>query len=284
MELLGAVNLILNLAGVLMWVRWREAMILSASRTGGGTLLGTLKRATSAQTSRWSWLGMVAALVVVRALGYWQMGSAVRWTPSIDLGAIVISFRSDLLGRMLWFSLSSLAVFIAEFYFCLFLLSAVNRRVSDSDPIQSRVRAHLSRLERLPAGLMLLLPFLLTGLVWVGLGQLLPELGYPMPKCTLKQTLQQAPIFGLAGFIAWKYLITGLLVLHLVSSYVFLGNAPFWAFVNVTSRNLLRPLAWLPLRLGRIDLAPLAGAALVLFLGEMAVRGLPWLYERLLHP
>ncbi len=281
MELLGIINLILNVAGVLLWLRWREEMILSSRRAGGGTLLGTLRRATSARASRWSWLGMVAGLVVVRALGYWQMGTAVRWTPSIDLGATAIGFRSDLLGLMLSFSLLSLAVFIAEFYFWLFFLSAVNRRVSDTDPLQSRVRAHLGRLERLPAGVKLVMPFLLAGVLWVGLGQSLPELGYPMPKCTLKQTLQQAPIFGLAGFLAWKYLIAGLLMLHLVSSYVFLGNAPFWSFVNVTSRNLLRPIAWL--RLGRMDLAPLAGAALVLFLGEVAVRRLPGLYERLLH-
>jgi uncharacterized protein YggT (Ycf19 family) len=113
---------------------------------------------------------------------------------------------------------------------------------------------------------------------------LLPRAGYPLPQCSLKQTLQQAPIFGLAGFLVWKYLITGLFVLHLVSSYVFLGNAPFWSFVNLTSRNLLRPIGWIPLRLGRIDLAPLVGAALVLFLGELTTRNLPWLYERLLHP
>ena len=284
MELLGLINLVLNLAGVVLWLRWREEVMLSSRRAAGGTLLGTLKRATMAPGSRWAWPGLLAALLILRALGYWQVGSAVRWTPSIDLGAVVISFRSDLLGRMVWFSLASLAVFIAGFYYWLFLISAVNRKVSDSDPVQSRVRAHLGILERLPAALKILLPFLLTGLLWVGVGQLLPQAGYPLPKCSLKQTLQQAPIFGLAGFLVWKYLITALLVLHLVNSYVFLGNAPFWSFVNVTSRNLLRPIGWIPLRLGRIDLAPLAGAALVLFLGEVATRGLPVLYERLLHP
>ncbi len=283
MELLGLINLILNVTGVLLWVRWREEMLLSSRRAGRGTLLGTLKKAAGAPVSRWGWLGVLAGLVVVRALGYWQMGSAVRWTPSIDLGAIVISFRSDLLGRMLWFSVCSMGVFIAAFYFWLYLISAANRKVSDSDPLQNRVRAHLGGVERWPAGLKLLLPFLLTAMLWVVLGQLLPWLGYPMPKCTLRQTLQQAPIFGLAGFLTWKYLIAGLLVLHLVSSYVFLGNAPFWSFVNVTSRNLLRPIGWLPLRVGRIDLTPLVGAALVLFLGELAARGLPHLYERLLH-
>ena len=53
----------------------------------------------------------------------------------------------------------------------------------------------------------------------------------------------------------WKYFIVGILLLHLLNSYVYFGNHPFWNFVNATARNLLYPLRWLPLRVGKVDFA-----------------------------
>jgi hypothetical protein len=281
MQLIGLVHFLLNVVGLLLWLRWREEMLQSSRRAIGGTLLGTLKRAAAAPGYRWSWLGALAVLVVLRALLYWHMGSALRWTPSLDVGAIVISFRSDLLSRMMLFSISSLAGFLAGFYFWLLLVSAVNRRVSDSDPLQNRVRAHLGWLERLPAWFKLLLPFLLTTVGWLGLGPALARLGLILPARSMSHTLQQALVIGLDAVLIWKWLIAGLLVLHLLISYVYLGHSPFWSFINATGRNLLWPIDWIPLKIGRIDLAPLAGAAVVLFLGELAARSLPALYQRL---
>ncbi len=280
MHLLGIVHLLLNLVGLLLWLRWREEM-LQSTRRSGPSLMHTLRRTSNSAGRRWSWLGLLGLLIVLRALGYWHIGSAVRWAPAIDLGAMVISFRSDLLGRILVFSLLSQAVFIACFYFWLFFLSAVNRRVSDSDPFQNRVRAHLGWLERWPALLKALLPFLLTGALWLALEPLLGRLGYIRPATSLGHTAQQALLIGLASFLVWKYLIAGLLLLHLVTSYVYLGNSPFWTFISVTGRNCLKPLAWLPLRMGRIDLAPLLGAALALFLAEVLDRRLPELFRSL---
>ena len=112
---------------------------------------------------RWLYLGLLAGLVLLRGLGYWQMGIGVRWTPVIDLGAIVIPFRSDKWLRMLAFSPVSLAVFVAEFYFCLLLFSAVNRKVADTEPLQNQIRAHLGWIDRWPGFVKLLLPFLLAG-------------------------------------------------------------------------------------------------------------------------
>jgi hypothetical protein len=281
MQLLGLLHFILNVAGLLLWLRWREEMLQSSRRAASTTLLSTLKRAGAAPAYRWTCLGFLVGLVVLRAFVYWHIGSAVRWTPGLDFGAVVISFRSDLLSRMLLFSLSSLIVFAAEFYFWLLLLSAVNRSVSDTDPVQNRVRAHLGWVERWPAVLKMALPFLLTGLVWAGLGPLLAKLGYQLPAKSMSHTLQQAAVLGLCSFLVWKYLIAGLLCLHLVTCYVYLGKGAFLTFVTLTGRNLLRPLRWAPLRLGRIDLAPLVGAALVLLLGEGGAYWLQKLYFRL---
>jgi uncharacterized protein YggT (Ycf19 family) len=52
-------------------------------------------------------------------------------------------------------------------------------------------------------------------------------------------------------------------LLHAVSTYVYFGNAPFWKFITLTARNLLRPISWLPLRLGKLDLAPWIAVVIV---------------------
>ena len=56
------------------------------------------------------------------------------------------------------------------------------------------------------------------------------------------------------------------LLLHLIASYVYLGGGAFWEFVAATAGHLLAPLRWLPLRLAGVDLAPLAGAVVILLL------------------
>jgi len=53
---------------------------------------------------------------------------------------------------------------------------------------------------------------------------------------------------------------------HLIANYVYLGSSPLWDFTATTSRRLLTPLRRLPLRIGRLDLAPVIGAVLLLLL------------------
>ena len=55
------------------------------------------------------------------------------------------------------------------------------------------------------------------------------------------------------------YLIPALLFAHWVAGYVYFGNSPLLEFLGVTARKLLAPLRPLPLRVGKLDLAPLAG-------------------------
>jgi len=73
-------------------------------------------------------------------------------------------------------------------------------------------------------------------------------------------------VLGAGSFLAWKYFVVGLLLAYTL-------NVTFtWKFaglelVDATGRNLLWPLRWLPLGIGKADFAPVAGIALVLMLG-----------------
>ncbi len=86
---------------------------------------------------------------------------------------------------------------------------------------------------------------------------------------------------GAGSMLAWKPLLLLVMGVHIVSSYLYLGDHPLLAFVNAVARNLLRPLRLVPLCLGKLDLAPMIGMALVYFGANFASRGLVWVYGRL---
>jgi uncharacterized protein YggT (Ycf19 family) len=86
--------------------------------------------------------------------------------------------------------------------------------------------------------------------------------------------LAQGAVIGLAVYFTLKFLVVGFLAVYVVNSYIYLGDFPFLNFVNTTARGLLRPLRPLPLRIGRVDLAPLAGMAVVILAAELGRFGL----------
>jgi len=280
---MGLIDFILNLAGTLLWLNWRSIRFDPLVKTAPATLVGTLRRAEPYHLKRWHFLAAMGALLLLRALLYWQIGSAVDWTPSLYLGAIdrAIPFRSDHWRLMLLFSGLSFAITLGLLYLWLLLLSLVNGRAAETDPLQKLVRLQLGRIDRWPWPVKSLLPLLVTLSLWYLLSLLLARLAIIPPALSKTHRLEQAVVVGLGAYLSWKYLIGGLLALHLVSSYVYLGNQPFWNFIALTGRNLLIPLRRVPLRLGKVDFAPLVGLALVFFAAELAERGLSWLYTRL---
>ncbi|MST94317.1 MAG: hypothetical protein EXS33_03420 [Pedosphaera sp.] len=278
---MALLNFILNLAALLLWLGWRSRSVDSPARPAGIALISTLKKAGPAGGRIWMFALALGALLFLRALLYWQIGPALHWTPVLSLGAASLSFKSMIFARMLLFSFLSFGAFLAGFYFWLLLLSAVNQQTADTDPWQSLVRAHLGRLDRQPAALKFFLPVLLTALLWLGLGPLLTWLDINAPAKSFGHVAQQSVVIGLGAMLAWKPLLAAVLLLHTLASYVYLGNTPFWSFISVTARQLLRPLHRLPLRAGKVDFAPLAGIALVFLIAELADRALPCLYRRL---
>jgi uncharacterized protein YggT (Ycf19 family) len=215
-----------------------------------------------------------------RAVFYWQAGPGLKWDPVIRLSFIALPFRSDLPGRMVLFSVLSFGAMLGFFYLCLLLLSSVNASVSDADPAQRLVRLHLGRLKRWPGGVKWLLPLLVTMALWCALHPLLLRIGMVPPGST-PHLLAQGAAIGMAVYGALEFPVVGFLALYVVNSYVYLGDSPFLSFVNTTARGLLRPLRRVPLRIGRVDLAPLAEMALVMLAAEFGRRGLDRLHDRL---
>ncbi len=69
--------------------------------------------------------------------------------------------------------------------------------------------------------------------------------------------------------------------MHLLNSYIYFGKHPLWPYVNAEAQTLLSPLRAMPLRVGKVDFAPVVGIVLVFLLAELAGRGLVLLYGKL---
>ncbi len=278
---MSLIDLILNLAGLMIWVEWRMARRRSGLRVPAQMLVATLQRAEPGGRRRWLWPVALTALLVVRGFFYRQIGSEVNWTPSIPLGAIVLTFRSDLAARILLFSFCSFLASLGALYSCLLLLSSVNQKVSDASPQQRWIRAQLGRIDRWSPWLKLILPWVALTLVWLVFAPLISHFDIiPAPR-SASDAVQTAMIIGLGGYFTWKYVIAGILFLYILNSYVYLGGAAFWTYINTSTQALTRPLSFLPLHLGKFDFSPIVLMGLVFLLSEGLERGLTALYTRI---
>jgi len=278
---MSLIDLILNLAGLLLWFNWRAVRFDPLAKTTPATLTGTLRRAEPTRFKRWHLLAALVGLLLVRAFVYWQIGSAVNWTATLELGAISISFRSDFFGRSLLFSLCSFGFAMAVFFFWLLFLSLLKRPTGERDALERLARLQLGRMDNWPRSVKAAMPLVAVScLWWLASWPLNWWAIVPRPVSAVHR-LEQALVIGLGSYRAWKYLIVGVLMVHLVNSYVYFGNHPFWIHLNGVARQLLQPLRRVPLRVGKVDFAPVLIIALVFFLSRLLETGLTMLYAKL---
>ena len=284
---MSVIDLILNLAGLLLWISWRDVPFDPMTRTKPATLPGTLRRAEPTRVRPWHFLIALVLLLLARAIFYWLIGPALEWTAGIKLGAISISFRSDHFSRMLLFSFASFAHSFMIFYLWLLLLSLLNPRSTEADSCQRFVRIQLGKIHSWPWLVKLLLPFFAALVIWLLAGYFLGLWGIVPAAQSWLHRAEQGGVLGLGTYFIWKYAIAAVLGLHLLNTYVYLGNHPLWHFVNVAANRLLLPLKSIPLRIGKVDFAPVVGIALVFVLAEFAENGvhgkygLTWLFSQL---
>jgi uncharacterized protein YggT (Ycf19 family) len=272
----GYIDFILNLAGLLLWIKWRSLPFDPIHKRTPATLVGTLRRAAPSHFRRWHLLAGIGLLLVLRALFYWQIGSAADWTGRLDLGVTTIFFRSNLFGQMFLFSVFSFARILGIVYLWLLLLSILDGPM----PTHRFVKMQLGKIDGWPCWVKFFLPLVVTTLFW-GLASWPFAWLHPKPAMSAAHRIEEALVIGLGSYLVWKFLIGALLVLHLLGSYIYFGKHSFWNYVNAPAQNLIAPLRKIPLCVGKVDFAPVVGIAIIFFAAELAERGLAWLYARL---
>ena len=250
---MSLINFILDIMGLLLWVNWLSLNFDPLAKASAATLVGTLRKADPSRPRRWQTLAAIIGLVIIRGLViYWQIGPALNWTPRLSLAPVEPPFRSDLFRYVLLFSALSLVCTLAVFYFSLLLLSVANQSLPDNDPLQKLVRQYFKWFDRWPTSLKLLLPLFVGALFWMGLHPLLTRLANCSAARNISPNFLPRPPSSAQGtYLAWKYVIIGVLCLHVLNSYVYLGDHAAWNYLNATAQHLLHPLRSLPLRIGQ---------------------------------
>jgi hypothetical protein len=278
------VDFILNIAGLLLWLNWRAGTIDPLGKRTPATLVGTLRQAAPSRGGRWNLPVFLGALLFFRAILYWQIGSALRWAGTLNLGVISPAFfmKSDRFGQALLFSILSFLVALGVLYSCLLLLSLLK----GPKPIHGFIRLQLGRIDDWPAGVKLALPFVVTTVGWWAVSWALVWLQIIPQPVSSAARIEGALVIAVQSYLVWEFPVVTLLVLHLLNNYIYFGRHPIWNYADLTANTLLRPLKilkWLPLRIGKLDLTPVVGIAIVLFAGRFIGQGLHhlWMVETL---
>ena len=276
------INFILNVAGLLIWLSWRASRFDPVATARPSTLAGTLRRAESRPVKRWHMPVALACLLVLRSHFYWQMGSSMNWSASLNVAAISVSFASFGPGaflRMLLFSILSFAATLGVFLLWMLFLSLLCRPSAELNLVRRFVRLHIGRVDDWPGPLKALLPLLSVGILWWLLTWPLVHWDLLPQPTSIAHRTEQSLIIGLASYLAWKHIIVGVLALHLLNSYVYLGSHPFWKNISLVARRLLWPLHRLPMSIGKLDLSPALVIVLVLAVTQCVENGVnlpPW--------
>lgn len=276
---MAIVDFILNLACLLLWMGWRSFDYDPLTKRTPATLLGTLRRAAPSRWRRWHLLTIIAGLLFLRAIFYWQIGSAAGWVGKVDLGLISLSFRSDWFDYILLFSCLSFGMMLGVFYLWLLFFSLLAGR--NDQPTHGLVRMQLGAMDAWPRWAKLLAPLLVTGVLWFALSWWLAWLGIIPKPVSVAHRLETALLIGLGSYLAWKFTAALVLVLYLLNTYIYFGKNPLWNYVKLMAQNFLSPLENLPVRVGKVDFAPLIGIVLVFLIAAGMNFALLWLYARL---
>jgi hypothetical protein len=260
---------ILNIAALFLWIDWRTGQ--AAKQPQPLISLASALRATTRNRARgWGSLAGFAGLVLLRPLVYQTIGSALNWTPTIEVMGLTLSWRSNLFDRIFAYSTISFALTLGYYYGCLLFLDTVRPQAPEAEGIQRFIRAQLGWLARLPWFCKVLLPFLAAGLAWAALVPILVWLGLmpAVPAAPLLWT--EAGILAIASILAWRWFFAVFFLLYLLNTYVYFGNHPFWNFVAATGTKLLKPLS--SLRIGKVEFAPFVAIALLFAASELLIR------------
>lgn len=266
-----AIDFILNIAGLLLWLNWRSARLDPFNRGIPATLAGTVRRAEPMRLKRWHFLAVLAALLFIRAWFYEHIGPAANWTPKLNLTVVTPAFPLVIRGHdfflsALLYSVASFVRLLVVFYVWLLAIAMLNRHETNPDPLHKLLLVQLGRVGRWPMLVQLIFSVLVIAVLWALFHPLLHHIGVTTTARSNVLLLTQGGVLSLIAYLSLKFLFLAFLIVHLIINYVYLGTNPVWEFINMTSRNLLAPLNRLPLRFGRVDFAPIIGIILIVLL------------------
>ncbi len=271
-------DLLLNASALLLWLNWRIYRLSTKTITSHTWLGGALRQTEVSKIGSWLSLWAIPPLLVLRATLYRHLGSAINWTAQLNLYVVVLPFHSQIGQRMLFYSFLSFGWFLLKFYVWLLVISVTNRNDHEPGPILKFIRVQLGRVERWPVAVKLALPVLAVMLVWLLVTPSLVSMGIVPATTSRLQTIEHGAVLGLAAYLSATHLLAGLIFLHLLNTYLYLGDYAIWQFVTTTVRRVLKPL-W-GVRIGKVDLAPVLGLVIIVAAGHFADLGIVQLYER----
>lgn len=217
-------------------------------------------------------MASLGTLLILRAVFYWNIGPALKWTATINLVPVSLPMRSDLFPLMLGYSFASFGLTVGLYYSWLLMLSVINRNAPPDDVIHKFVRMQLGMFDRLPAGVKLLLPVVLAAVAWAVSVPFLEHYGILPRHVSKLHLIQQYLVVGLSAILGWRGILIALLVAHVVTTYIFLGDQPVWKYVEMSGRNLKGWFKFTPI--GFLH----AGARLSIVL-LFVVLGLSWFFS-----
>jgi uncharacterized protein YggT (Ycf19 family) len=266
-----AIDFILNVAGLLLWLNWRSVRLDPFTRGVPATLAGTVRRAEPMRLKRWHFLAALAGLLVIRAFFYVHIGGAANWTPKLKFILVTPAFPLVTRGHAfflstLFFSVASFLELLVIFYLWLLAIAILNRRETSPDPLQKLLLLQLGRIGRWPVFVQLISSVLLVAVLWMLFHPLLLHVGVTAPVRSNAVLFAQGAVLSVFAWLTLKFLLLALLLVHLIVTYVYFGANPLWDFINTTAKNLLAPFKFLPLRFGRVDLSPIVGIILIVLL------------------
>ena len=271
---------ILDLAGLLLWLSFRR---VGADPTRpAGTLLGNLRPAAPVPHRSWTSLLALVLMLALRPLLLVLLATLLDSTPSWAPGPTVIAFRADDWLRLYLFSTLSFVWTALTGYAVLLAFCGLSRGITELNSFAEFAENLAGPIGRVPVVLMVVFPIFAGALLWSGVRHLL-EWQHLLPSTGAGWLLVgQSCLMGLAVWLPLRWVAVLVLVLRFVHNYVYLGEHAVWTLVQTIGRRLEFPLAWIPARVGRMDLVPLLTAGVYWFAGEMASRGLAWAFPQTL--
>src|SRR6185437_13948604 len=168
--MLDAIDFILNVAGLLLWLNWRSARLDPFTRGVPATLAGTVRRAEPMRLKRWHFFAALIVLLFIRSFFYEHIGPAADWTPKLNLLVVAPAFplgiHSHPFLSALVFSVASFLRMLIVFYFWLLAIAVINRSETTPDPLQKLLLLQLGPAARWPLIIQLLLPFIFVIGLW----------------------------------------------------------------------------------------------------------------------